>query len=59
MVEIKKTHNSDIEEQRGSDVGEMRARREMMADEKRYIIYYTFGELEEGQDESEAADEGV
>jgi hypothetical protein len=59
MVEIKKTHNSDIEEQRGSGVGEMRARREMMADEKRYIIYYTFGEPEEGQDESEAADEGV
>lgn len=28
-------------------VGEMRKRREKMADGKRYIIYYTFGEREE------------
>ncbi len=29
-----------------SDTGEMRARRETMADERRYIIYYTFETVE-------------
>ena len=29
---------------RGSQVGEMSARRETMADGRRYIVYYTFGD---------------
>ncbi len=32
-----------------SDTGEMRARRETMADERRYIIYYTFETIEKSE----------
>jgi hypothetical protein len=34
------------EKQTKKVVGEMRKRREVMADGKRYIIYYTFGDKE-------------
>ena len=34
---------NDLEEK---SVGEMKKRRVMMADGKRYLIYYTFGDLE-------------
>jgi hypothetical protein len=40
------------ENQLEQKVGEMHKRRETMPDEKRYIIYYTFGD-EEGETESE------
>jgi hypothetical protein len=47
-------HRSD--DPRGSDVAEMHARREAMADNRRYIIYYTFGEQEDRETEEERKD---
>ena len=41
---------------RGSGVAEMHDRREMMADGRRYIIYYTFGEQTDPETE-EARDD--
>jgi hypothetical protein len=46
----KNLNNPHEEDLRESRVGEMQARREKMADGKRYIIYYTFGEETEPQD---------
>ena len=37
-------------------MGEMRARREAMADGRRYIIYYTFGEQEDREAEEDNKD---
>jgi len=37
----------DKEKTRKPSIGEMHKRSEKMADERRYIIYYTFGETEE------------
>ncbi len=34
-------------------LGEMNKRREVMADERRYIIYYTFGEAEKTRPKTE------
>lgn len=36
--------------------GEMRKRRETMADGKRYIIYYTFGETSDEQEKPEKSE---
>ncbi len=36
----------DEQRQTGESIGDIHKRREMMADERRYIIYYTFGEDE-------------
>jgi hypothetical protein len=44
MPESKEPVNPRNDIQSGSTVGEMHARREQMADGRRYIIYYTFGE---------------
>ncbi len=44
MAESKESDNKRDDDQRGSTVGEMHARREQMADGRRYIIYYTFGD---------------
>jgi hypothetical protein len=44
MSEPKEPENSMEDDQRGSAVGEMHPRREEMADGRRYIIYYTFGD---------------
>jgi hypothetical protein len=43
--------------QRGADIGEMHARREQMADGRRYVIYYTFGE--QSQDRSNGKEEAA
>ena len=40
------------EKQLKKAVGEIRKRRETMADGKRYIIYYTFGKIEESPSET-------
>ena len=45
MPELKEPDNIQDDIQRGSAVGEMHARREQMADGRRYMIYYTFGDL--------------
>ena len=44
MAEIRNEDDSPQSLRRGDSVGEMHARREKMADGRRYIIYYTFGE---------------
>ena len=44
MPESGQADESREESQRGSAIGEMHARRERMADGRRYIIYFTFGE---------------
>lgn len=44
MPEVNDKDNFRDTDQRGSVVGDMHARREQMADGRRYIIYYTFGE---------------
>lgn len=36
--------NDELKEKNERNIGEMRKRREKMADGKRYVIYYTFGE---------------
>ena len=41
------------EKQTEQSVGEMHKRRETMADGRRYIIYYTFGDEEKGESKSE------
>lgn len=46
----KTSNNAREDDPRGSGVGEMHARREKMADGKRYMIYYTFGEKIDPQD---------
>jgi hypothetical protein len=46
------------EKQPENKVGEMRKRRETMADGKRYIIYYTFGD-EENARQNEEVQENV
>jgi hypothetical protein len=46
-----RTQNNPQEaDRRGAVVGEIRARREEMADGKRYIVYYTFGEETESRE---------
>ena len=35
--------------EKGAAIGEMHTRRELMADGRRYIVYYTFGEGDEGE----------
>ena len=47
------------EKQPENKVGEMRKRRETMADGKRYIIYYTFGGEEENAGQNEEVRENV
>ena len=44
MPESKQPDNPRDDFQKGSEVGEMHTRREQMADGRRYIIYYTFGD---------------
>lgn len=45
--------NTDTSDGRGTAVGEMHMRRETMADGRRYIIYYTFGDESEGVGDGE------
>ena len=44
MSDSKMINESQTYDRRGSGQVEMHARREKMADARRYIIYYTFGE---------------
>ena len=44
MPESKEPDNPRDDIKRDSVVGEMHMRREQMADGRRYIVYYTFGE---------------
>ena len=44
-------------DERGRAVSEMHRRREKMADEKRYIIYYTFGASEDENKDSPSVEE--
>lgn len=43
MEEHTPQSKTEVDEARGAAVVEMHARRETMADGRRYIIYYTFG----------------
>ena len=51
MPEQSETNGSHENTGRGADVGEMHARRELMEDGRRYIVYYTFGDDERGEGE--------
>lgn len=43
----------DTDEKSEIIVGEMHKRRDVMADERRYIIYYTFGKDEQARPKTE------
>ena len=49
MPEPIETNESPENPERGSAVGGMHSRREQMADGRRYIVYYTFRENDEGE----------
>ena len=61
MPEVNDKDNFRDTVQRGAAVSDMHARREQMADGRRYIIYYTFGERtqEHSIDKGEGATENV
>ena len=44
MSDYESTNDDPVRNPRGSGLGETLARRETMADGRRYIIYYTFQE---------------
>jgi len=44
MAETQVKDDPKHDDPRGSELGEMKARRETMADGRRYIVYYTFGD---------------
>ena len=50
--------NDDLKEKNERNIGEMHKRREKMADGKRYIIYYTFGESSKESKEAIEKKEG-
>lgn len=54
-----KTQMENEEKQPEKAVGEMHKRRETMADRKRYIIYYTFGEDKKTAPRNEEVRENV
>ena len=47
MAETQVMDDPKRDDPRGSELGEMKARRETMADGRRYIVYYTFGDESE------------
>ena len=49
MSDSEAINDPQNDDPQGSGLGEMHARRETMADGRRYIIYYTFGEQPEAK----------